>query len=521
VFPIPRNGNGQINSAEESEKPSGRQEGALLPKTIRSEVNFLVFPFFALWDKDVRKKTVTEYKTVVIRGAQKLEVAWTVSSNPRYGYPGPFDREVHKAIEQIISELPLPIQNPIPLGSLYGLYKRMSVKKIGGSQYKKIKEVLKRITSATIESEGTFYDKQRKRWIEDVFHLYDRIIFKGEELSNGGIADNNYLYLGSWYLDNINANYVKPIDWNYYRALGTSIAQRLYELLSIKFYGLIKKKGKSISYRYSTICDLLPITRQRYFSDARNILDPAHKKLRDTGFFENWDWEELPQEGTEKDWLIRYYPGRRAREEIERFKVGGQLEFELPPHVEKETAEDGTELSVEESSIAEQLIQRGITRSTARNLVKNYPTEQIGRQVEVFDWLKERKGSLIGKNPAGFLRKSIEENYQFPKEYLVHREREARERKEKGRRELWLQHRKELIKQGVTDWDKTPPEERVKGRLDFWIAMRKLTRPGPTPTPVEIEANRQELIDNLPKTDEEKWEYIARNYPEEPPGNFE
>ncbi len=88
------------------------QENALahriaIPETIRSEVNLLVLPFFALWDKDIKRRAETTYNTIVTRDQERLEIAWTVSSNPRYGYPGPFDKEVHKAVEQIISELPI------------------------------------------------------------------------------------------------------------------------------------------------------------------------------------------------------------------------------------------------------------------------------------------------------------------------------------------------------------------------------------------------------------------------------
>jgi len=241
---------------------------------------------------------------VVKRGNKKLEVLWTVSSNPKYGYPGPFDRSVHKAIEQIISKFPLPIQNPVPLGSLYNLCKVIGIGKLGGAQYKKIKGALERITTTSIKSEGTFYSKEEEEWIEDIFHLYERVIFKGKRLPNGEIADTNYLYLNSWYLDNINAHYVKPIDWEYYNSLGTPVVQRLYELLSVKFYGLAMRRGKFISYKYSTLCDLLPITRQKYFSKVAKILDPAHKKLEDTKFLADWGWEELPQKGQGKDWLI-------------------------------------------------------------------------------------------------------------------------------------------------------------------------------------------------------------------------
>ena len=58
-----------------------------LPKIINSEVNLLVFPFFVLERKN--KKLETEYKDIVKRGGQKIEIIWNVSANPKYGYPGP------------------------------------------------------------------------------------------------------------------------------------------------------------------------------------------------------------------------------------------------------------------------------------------------------------------------------------------------------------------------------------------------------------------------------------------------
>jgi len=500
-------------------KISEEEEKDLLPKTIRSEVNFLILPFFALWDADVKKRIETEYKTVINRGMQRLEVSWTVSSNSKFGYPGPFDREVHKAVEQIINELPLPIQNPIPLGSLYNLCKKMGINKHGGSQYRKIREALVRIIATTIVSKGTFYSKEKKEWIEDVFHLYERIVFKGEKLSNGEVADINYLYLSSWYIGNINAHYVKPIDWEYYKSLETPIAQRLYELLSVKFYRLTTKGGEFISYRYLTLCDLLPIARQKYLSYAKKSLDPAHKKLKETGFISNWSWEEVAQKSKEKDWLIRYYPGRRAREEIERFRGKEQLEFMLPPPKDEEIIESRVELSAEDFNVVEQLTQRGITAATAKMLAKSHPVEHILRQIDVFDWLKERKSLLVERNPGGFLRKAIEENYQPPKEYLEQKDKRDKEQKKEDRRERWRRYREELIGQGVANWDKVSPERRIEGRLSFWIASETMN--GRKPTLEQIEVKKQELIDGLPQTDEERWEYLSQNYPEDPPEDFE
>ena len=412
----------------------------------------------------------------------------------------------------------MPIQNPIQIGSIYSLIEKMELNTKGGQIYRKVKEALQRITLTGIVSKGVFYDKQDEQWIEDTFHLYERVIFKGRKLPDGSVADTNYLYLNSWYLDNINARYVKPIDWKYYRSLKTPIAQRLYEILSVKFYGVITRGDRCVSYRYSTLCDLLPVTRQNYLSLAMRIIDPAHEKLRETEFIGNWKWEETPQDNSDSDWIIRYYPGKRAKEEVTRFSGGIQLELELSPSYESHLLSNELDIPTIEDKVLIQLMQRGITKSVAEDLVGCFVLEQIQKQIEVFDHLVENKNSLVAKNPAGFLRKSIEENYQPPKEYLNQQNKMVQEEKEKDRKEHWLKYRKELIKQDMDNWDQIPLEKRIEGRLEFWITGEKMN--GRSPTPEQIKIKKQELIDGLPQTDEDKFRYILQNYPEEPPNAF-
>jgi hypothetical protein len=290
-----------------------------LPEIIKSEVNLLLLPFFALSRKGLEKKTSTVYKKEIIRDGEKLEIFWQVTANTKYGYPGPFDKEVHKVIEQILTERlergGIPLRNPIPIGSIYEICRRMGISS-QGKNYRNIKEALRRIALTGIESRGAFYSKEREKWVEDVFHLYDRVIFKGEQLSNGVIADTNYLFLSSWYLENLNALYVKPLDYTYYRFLKSTIAQRLYELLGVKFYGALQSGQAYVCYKYSTLCDLLPITRQSYLSRAKEKLEPAHAELRSTKFLRKVIWR---RGRSSNDWLILYYPGERALEEAKRW----------------------------------------------------------------------------------------------------------------------------------------------------------------------------------------------------------
>lgn len=70
-----------------------------LPEVINSEVNLLVFPFFALSTKGLRKKTKTIYQEIIKKEEQKIKILWKVTPNLEYGYPGLFDWEVYKVIE--------------------------------------------------------------------------------------------------------------------------------------------------------------------------------------------------------------------------------------------------------------------------------------------------------------------------------------------------------------------------------------------------------------------------------------
>jgi Replication initiator protein A/DnaA N-terminal domain len=401
----------------------------LLPKEeIRSEVNFLTLPFFKLSRHDKRLRT--EYYAIETRGDTKLEVYWKVAAHQDYGYPGVFDRKVHKAIEQIIGNLLHPIQNPIRLGSLLNLAKLIGMPlsskgTLSGKSYKEIQDSLTRMVATTIHSEGAFYDKSKERGIKDVFHLYDRVVWIGQKLPSGEIADTNYLFLGSWYLDNINNRYVKPLDYTYYRSLKDGIASRLYELLGVKFKGNL-----FINYSYSKLCQLLPVPRYQYFAQAKRQLEQAHQELTRTGFFDNVEWVKV---NDPHDWLINYYAGTRAKEEIQRWSRQGvlpppddlQLEQPTPTSTPQQVDDDINDLVVA-------LQNFGISKKTAKRLAKNHSEQDVFDKLELVQWLIDTKSPLVSKNPQGFLVRALDEGYlpKPPKGYKT-----ATQRKEEAKRQ--------------------------------------------------------------------------------------
>ncbi|MDD5014706.1 MAG: replication initiator protein A [Atribacterota bacterium] len=479
----------------------------ILPKIIKSEVNLLVLPFFALERKDKRLKTEYRDRDIDKRGDQKKEIVWNVSANSEYGYPGPFDREVHKVIEQIATEIIKRdgiIKNPIQF-SIYNLCKRMGIK--GGGNYQQIKKALEQIQATVIKSEKAFYHKGKKEWISSIFGLYDGVIFRGEQLEDGSITEINLLYLSDIYLQSLNSFNTKSIDYTYWRSLKSKIASRLYEILGVKFYGVRNKKECFIRYKYSTLCQLLPLTPYIYFSDAKRQLNSGNDELKDSGFISEYDWSE----NGNKDWLIRYWPGERAKEEIRRAETKS-IDNWTPVCVQRtgregylpDPKEEVIKYSTEQGALINQLVNINVSKITAEKLIKNNDQELIKKWIEAIIYTN-------AEDKAAYLVKAIRENWQFPEEYLREKREEQQKEEEEKTEYIKIKRQEEENKKRLEEIKKTEQiynsldplqqeeiKKEIENRLpDFWKVQLNKGRVKDKPSKmleVVLEEKRREVI---------------------------
>lgn len=195
-------------------------------------MNSLLYPFFFLGKG--KAPQVIECRIARCQGGQSLETVWRVIPHPAYGHPGPLAHRVHRAVEQLITERGLPVENPVPF-SIHDLCRRLGMR-AGGTEYRKVRQALVSIKATQVESKG----RSTPRWTPGISTrcsaCNDRVVFAGERLPDGTVAEQSLLYLGTWYLESLNALYVRPLDYRVYRGLHTPIARWLYELLEVKFY---------------------------------------------------------------------------------------------------------------------------------------------------------------------------------------------------------------------------------------------------------------------------------------------
>lgn len=300
------------------------------------EINLLKNPFCVFCKvnpKRLARETIERGQSFIhyeAIGSDNTRRIWELNPTMKWGYTTHFDKKVLVTVLKLVTDEGLPPLMPWKLGSVSRLCHTMGVSDKGENP-RLVKDSLIRISSTPIYAE-TFYLKNKKDYwrerpesIGGNFTLWS-VFWKGDRLPDGRVAESIYLAFNIPFISSLQAYYVKPLDYGYWLSL-PPLAQRLYELTGLKFYGLA---GSFYArYEYPEFCQLLPIIPQKKLSDAQRILDRAHRILHKTHWLNDvyWEWFKKP-------WAIRYYPGPRAKEEItqarerlKRFKSWRQREL--------------------------------------------------------------------------------------------------------------------------------------------------------------------------------------------------
>ena len=113
-----------------------------------------------------------------------------------------------------------------------------------------------------------------------------------------------------------------------------------------------------------------------------------------------------------------------------------------------------------------------MTKATAAELVQKHLAESIQIKIDVFDWLLGKQDKRVGKSPAGYLVKSITDDYATPKGFVSKAERqrldEARHAKERQaadqrRREQEKEARERAERKAIDAyWASMTPEQQAE-----------------------------------------------------------
>jgi hypothetical protein len=477
---------GDDQEGNESSGAPAESEREMLPSTkfAKVEKSLAALGFFTPSSRRVRTGKVKRISFTREVDGKKVEVSAEIVPSAISGLPITADQDKYLALQELITGIMQrdgKVANPIRFKSA-DLIRLLQNDTDAGKHYREISEWLDCMTSTTIISKGAVYSAGQKRYITDRFHVFDRSVSVGKELEDGTVADANMVWLSPWQLDNINHNYLLPIDLQSYRQLKNHIAKAL--VLHLQIWLFASHKVGSFEKRYEELCEILDITVHRAPSLILRQLRPSLDELVAHGYLQKWRIEKTSDLKTYKAVLFhgeKFHRDRRKRIEAKKLERGesvivaesrpldddplppefGRLEPQdrevtaprfkasekaretdrsnklpqLVPAVEAGTmAPIVAEVPVD-GELLKTLMDRGITSETARELLLQLkPDQHILDQLE---WGEHHVRMNPGKftNPAGFYIYLIRENVTVPEEFETSRKRAAREAAEHRRRE--------------------------------------------------------------------------------------
>jgi hypothetical protein len=405
---------------------------------VKVEKNLTSLGFFSPSSKNTKNPKA---KTININYASEgKRVVGKVSIEPAasYGLPTTADQDNYFAIQKIVDELRQrgEVKNPISFTSAELIRAKGRVK--AGKNYDDLEQSLKRIALTGIVSEAAVYFAGTKTRATDIFHVFQRVVLFGKKLPDGTTADKNYVWLSEWQLENINSNFLLPIDFETYKNLKNHIAKALVPLLQIWLFA--SREEAYFEKRYDELCEYLNIRCYPQVSRIREQLSPALDELKTHGYLKNWKIEEAQQ-----GYKIIFYHGEKFyRDQLTRTEqktktftpklVKNPIQLALPEPSRTpapSVAISAPTLTPEQERLYMQLTGAPffVSESKARELVTGR-TEEAAKQLGAYPLKKNPP-----QNPGGYIIRAIEHRYFVPPAYFEAKQKAEEARSAQARRD--------------------------------------------------------------------------------------
>jgi hypothetical protein len=317
-----------------------------------------------------------------------------------------------------------------------------------GRHYHRLDESLNRWVGVTLYYDGCWWDNSIKCRVDAKFHIIDRVVIYDREVRRELRARQQRLPLSSFtwgkdFFDSCRANNLRRLDLETYFGLKSAVSKQMYRFLDKRFY-----------MRHDWTFDLREFALEhiglaRTYDDAGKLkakLQPALEELEGIGFLEPMTAAERYSKTGRGAWNIRLVRKRPAPAEA--------------PPAETQPPEP------EPTGLERELVDRGVTRSVAAELVRDFPADRITAQLERLDWLRETKPKRV-KDVGAYLADAIRKDFAPPAGFRSRAARAEAEATARAQQEQQEQARRATARaQAERDriqayWEALPPERRA------------------------------------------------------------
>lgn len=370
----------------------------LKPTGGRDELNLAEFPITLLSDRVPKgcKTLVFEIEPKESRVGKVAQRKVTVTGSDAYGLPTALDDEIMVALVQL-TKIKNEFTTPVVYFTRYEILRLLGWPDDGRS-YARIEESIKRWTGVTLYYDNAWWNKETGTWMDENFHVIEQSSLVGQETKKVRRARGQHdLALSSFTWSSVifqsfQSGSLKRLDIDAYFSYSTSVAKRMYRFLDKRFWVKDRWEFNLKEFAFEHI----GLSRNYNVAQIKNKLQPALDELSQdvkerAAFLEPMDPKIRYVKVSKGEWLILLSRKRK------------------PSQAADEVAHQPTAVG---GGLEEDLVQRGVTREVAAELVTNNAHEDVALRIEVFDWLIEKKNSrVIKESPTGYLVSSIRNRY--------------------------------------------------------------------------------------------------------------
>jgi hypothetical protein len=347
-----------------------RDESEGLRRVGRDEMNLAEYPTTLLTER-----VPPGIKTLVF---EDRHGTLTVSGSDDYGLPTAPDSDVIVGLIQL-TKLRNGFTDPTVEFSRYELLKLLGWPD-QKHYYQRLSESLHRWVGVTLRYNGCWWDNRRKRRVSASFHILDEVVLP--DADDPGIVSS--FTWGKKFFKSCRDGNLKRLDVGTYFALKSALSKQLYRFLDKRFY-----------LRPDWTFDLpelafehVGMSRKYAPRKIKQELNHALAELEGIDFLEPMTAAERYTKAGRGAWNIR-------------------LVRKLPAPAEAKPAEP------EPTGLEKELVERGVTRGVAAELVRDVLEDRIRRQLEVVDWLRETKPQRV-KDVGAYLAEAIRKDFAAP-----------------------------------------------------------------------------------------------------------
>ena len=275
-----------------------------------------------------------------------------------------------------------------------------------GRTLKRLLKSLQLLSEVRYRLHNVWWDKRnQERKSFDGFGILDRVhIVEGKKgRYRADEEKESFVVFGDKLFESLNSGCVRQIDFNEMNCFKTHVADQTYLLLKKRFH--FEHRIEFPLRKYFQFH--LGLSSKYNAAQMKNKLKKGILELEDVGLIEPMAYADRFEKSQGRgEWTIVFYRKKQGKIKVTKSDQvqGGLFDDDL---------------------IVKDLIDRGVTRSSAVKLAEAFDEEFIASKIEILDW--NIANEKAPNRPGGWLSKAIKEDYAAPKDFVPKAQREAEE----------------------------------------------------------------------------------------------